>query len=112
MPFSAARVDVSHTRERAVPDERRQRVDLCFQMPVPTQHEEVRDVDGSLRLLAPPRRLELVQLTDVCSTTAGSRASHRVPVRGGRSASSSMRRVRSSPISGARMSPGAAEAGA
>ena len=34
MPFSAARVEVSRIRERAVRDERRRRVDRCFQMPV------------------------------------------------------------------------------
>ena len=70
MPFSAARVEVSRIRERAVRDERRRRVDRCFQMPVPAQHEEVRDVDEPLRLLAPPGRLELVQLGDVSTTAA------------------------------------------
>ena len=107
MPFSAARVEVSRIRERAVRDERRRRVDRCFQMPVPAQHEEVRDVDEPLRLLAPPGRLELVQLGDVLD-----HGGQPVLVRGGRSASSSMRRVRSRPISEARRSSRAAEAGA
>ena len=78
MPFSAARVEVSRIRERAVRDERRRRVDRCFQLPVPAQHEEVRDVDEPLRLLAPPRRLELVQLGDVLD-----HGGQPVPVRGG-----------------------------